>query len=87
MDAFIYAQKMMVTVSRPLHFSARNLDQINAFRAGKSYVDTRAAKNINGTEMKVHLDEDLFVQLFEYGSAEGKQGYWSYDHMILQLED
>jgi len=62
-------------------------DQINAFRAGKSYVDTRAAKNINGTEMKVHLDEDPFVQLFEYGSADKKQGYWSYDHMILQLED
>jgi hypothetical protein len=62
-------------------------DKINAFRDGKSYVDISAAKNINGTEKKSDLDEDPFVQFFEYGTADGKQGYWSYDHMILQLED
>eukprot|EP00957_Ditylum_brightwellii_P011742 886481-Ditylum_brightwellii.AAC.1 len=22
-----------------------------------------------------------------YGNADGKEGYWSYDHMILQVED
>eukprot|EP00957_Ditylum_brightwellii_P089841 6842116-Ditylum_brightwellii.AAC.1 len=30
---------------------------------------------------------DLFTCLFQYGNADGKEGYWSYNHIILQLED
>ena len=25
--------------------------------------------------------------LFEYGDSENKQGYWSYEHLVLKMED
>ena len=27
------------------------------------------------------------IQHFEYGNQESKEGYWTYEHMMLQLED
>eukprot|EP00957_Ditylum_brightwellii_P172113 13103624-Ditylum_brightwellii.AAC.1 len=54
---------------------------------GKQYFDTNAAKKVQMVSDKKPLEEDPFVRLFEYGNAEGKEGYWSYDHMVLQLED
>lgn len=33
------------------------------------------------------MEEDPFVRLFQYGNSEGKEGYWSYEHMVTQLED
>jgi len=39
------------------------------------------------SDIKQSLNSDPFIQLFEYGNAEGREGYWSYDHMILQVED
>eukprot|EP00957_Ditylum_brightwellii_P030126 2280213-Ditylum_brightwellii.AAC.1 len=35
---------------------------------------------------KPPLLEDLFIRLFEYGNAKGKEGYWNYDHMIIHVE-
>ena len=62
-------------------------NKINEFRRGKKYVDKRAANAVFGTDEKKELDEDPFIRYFVYGNADGKEGYWSYDHMILQLED
>ena len=36
---------------------------------------------------KKPLEEDPFIKLFEYGNSDGKEGYWTYDHMICQVED
>eukprot|EP00957_Ditylum_brightwellii_P187282 14263535-Ditylum_brightwellii.AAC.1 len=36
---------------------------------------------------KPPLLEDSFIRLFEYGNTEGKEGYWHYDHMIIQVDD
>ena len=41
--------------------------------------------DVNGTLKKKMLEESPFVQLFEYGA--NKEGYWTGNHMILQLED
>ena len=62
-------------------------NKINEFRRGKKYVDKMAANAVFGTDEKKELDKDPFIRYFVYGNADGKEGYWSYDHMILQLED
>jgi hypothetical protein len=62
-------------------------DEVNCYRKGKTYIDKDAAMVVYHTDMKRSLNSDPFIQLFEYGNAEGREGYWSYDHMILQLED
>eukprot|EP00957_Ditylum_brightwellii_P045007 3414166-Ditylum_brightwellii.AAC.1 len=38
-------------------------------------------------DTKHALKSDPFIQLFEYGNDEGWEGYWSYDLMILQVEN
>jgi hypothetical protein len=55
-------------------------DAVNIYRRGKKYKDVDAANNV-----KKKVDTDPFVCLFEYGNAEGKEGYWSYDNMVLQM--
>jgi hypothetical protein len=79
-------------VSRPFGFGFPLFDQellekVNKFREGKKYQDTLAALKVNKKEEKLPLATDPFIRLFEYGNAEGKEGYWSYDHMVLQQED
>jgi hypothetical protein len=38
-----------------------------------------------GTALKKDLKHSPFVVEFEYGA--NNEGYWSYEHMVLQLED
>ena len=51
------------------------------------YMDPDAAIKINGNSTKKNLlpDESPFCKLFDYGAQ--AEGYWTYDHMVLQMED
>eukprot|EP00957_Ditylum_brightwellii_P150903 11490521-Ditylum_brightwellii.AAC.1 len=50
-------------------------------------MDNNAARTVNHCEEKPPLVSDPFINFFEYGNADGKEGYWSYDHTVLQVED
>eukprot|EP00957_Ditylum_brightwellii_P105717 8061520-Ditylum_brightwellii.AAC.2 len=43
--------------------------------------------SVNHCEEKSPLESDLFIKTFEYGNADGRERYWTYDHMVLQVED
>ena len=60
---------------------------VNKYRKGKHYFDVKAAKRILSKTEKGDLEDDPFIRLFQYGNSDGKEGYWSYDHMVIQLED
>ena len=53
------------------------------------YVDRNAALEVHGLFKKKLLQNDdiyeCFVRPFEYGAR--REGYWSYKHLIIQLED
>ena len=49
------------------------------------YFDTIAAFDVLGITKKKDLTESPFVRLLEYGA--NKEGYWTGNHMIIQLED
>jgi hypothetical protein len=51
----------------------------------KDYEDKESAKKMNGTTVKPKLTSMPFSRLLEYGA--NHTGYWSYKHMVLQLED
>ncbi len=67
------------------------LERVNSARRGrdKFYQDTDAAKVVFGGnclfKKKFTIDDNPFVRSFEYGA--NKDGYWTYDHLIVQLED
>ena len=81
--------------SREFGFGFRNVTdgellKINSERRkGFQYVDLAAAKKVRGTLDKECFKHDdifkCFVRAFEYGIR--KDGYWSYEHLIIQLED
>ena len=79
--------------SREFGFGFRDLtdgeiDLINSHRRrGKKYLDEDAAKFVNGTPSKPELKkgDNPFVRSFKYGA--NREGYWTYDRLILQLED
>ena len=60
---------------------------VNTNRLGKSYADNEAAIEVNGTAAKKPLtkSESPFLLYFDYG--ENRDGYWNYNHMVLQFED
>ena len=58
---------------------------VNEIWRGRKYCDVNAAKNVRGTEEKQPLTNSPFVREFEYGA--NNEGYWSYEHMVLQMED
>jgi hypothetical protein len=77
-------------VSREFGFgfaiSLEDLEKVNKKREGKKYSDEDAAKKIRGNSSnKAPLTQSPFVVEFEYGA--NNQGYWDYDHMIIQFED
>jgi hypothetical protein len=79
-------------VSREFGFGMKltssQLDEINRERSkeeNKYYSDKDAAFVRNGSEIKPKLTSSPFVHQFEYGN--NLDGYWTYDCMILQLED
>jgi hypothetical protein len=61
------------------------LDDVNSKRNGEDYFDKDAATDVHGTTKKKNLQESPFVRMFEYGA--NKDGYWTGNHMIVQLED
>ena len=65
--------------------SNEDMALINNYRDGKTYPDDLAAQTINGTNKKQPLTKSPFVRTLEYGANAG--GYWTYDRMVLQLED
>jgi hypothetical protein len=76
-------------VSREFGFgmdlTEEQLQKVNQRRQGKKYSDEAAAKETRGKAEKQPLTSSPFVIEFEYGA--NNQGYWKYDHMILQFED
>jgi hypothetical protein len=67
------------------YLSPEDLEKVNRKREGTKYSDEDAAKKIRGNSSKAPLTESPFVVEFEYGA--NNQGYWDYDHMIIQFED
>ena len=61
------------------------LSKINKMRDGQTYADKDAAKKRYGPVTKQPLLKCPFVCELEYGNS--LEGYWSYEHMIIQLED
>ena len=61
------------------------LDIVNTLRENQKYSDEEAAYTIYGNAIKRKLTSTPFVEELEYG--QNKDGYWTYDRMILQLED
>jgi hypothetical protein len=59
--------------------------KINERRRNKKYGDEEAVIYLLGSSDKKDLVSSPFVRYLEYGK--GKDGYWSYNHMVLQLED
>jgi hypothetical protein len=76
-------------VSREFGFGIKltqeQLSLVNQARRGTKYSDESAAKETRGKADKLPLTSSPFVVEFEYGA--NNQGYWRYDHMILQFED
>ena len=60
---------------------------VNEHRRGKKYADKDAAEEVLGKAEKDDLESDPLVREFSYGNAEGKQGYWNYNHIVIQMED
>ena len=67
-----------------MDITVEQMVRINETRQGKEYFDTVAANKVNGTALKSALTTSPFICLFEFG---GRNGYWTGNHMILQMED
>ena len=63
------------------------LKEINEKRKHEKYKDLIAAAEAAGTRdgTKKPLERSPFVRTFEYGAD--SEGYWNYNHMVIQLED
>ena len=63
------------------------LNPVNAVQHGARYADKEAAMDVNGTFVKPQLPagKSPFLTFFDYG--ENKEGYWDYNHMVLQFEN
>jgi hypothetical protein len=78
---------MLIVISKygwGMEISDDQLKAINAWRNGNDYFDVIAATGVNGTTKKPPLTVSPFVILFEF---DGRNGYWTGNHMILQTED
>jgi hypothetical protein len=65
--------------------TADQLGRINAHRRGTDYDNKDAAIRVKGSQRKKDLAESPFTVEFEYG--QNNNGYWTYDHLIVQIED
>jgi len=68
-----------------LSISEAQMLEINTSRAGAEYADEEAAWYLNGNSRKTSLIDPPFIQYLNYGT--GKDGYWTYRHMVIQIED
>jgi hypothetical protein len=57
----------------------------NEERRGKRHADEDAATCRLGSPLKKDLEESPFIRMLEHGA--GKDGHWSCNHMVLQIED
>jgi hypothetical protein len=66
---------------------ADTIHSINETRQGARYADEEAAMEVYGSSLKPLLStsKSPFLTFFDYG--ENKDGYWDYNHMVLQFED
>ena len=73
----------------PIPNVVENIEIVNQHRrVNNTYTDADAAKLINnGSDKKepLSLEKNPFCLEFEYGAT--AEGYWTYDRMVLQLED
>ncbi len=67
--------------------SEDQLKEVNEKRKNQKYKDIKAAIESGGCKegFKKPLTSSPFIRTFEYG-ADG-EGYWNYNHMVMQLED
>ena len=65
--------------------SSTVMDAVNQRRNNKKYSDESSAVIKNGNSKKPKLTTSPFVRKMEYGNTH--EGYWTYECMILQLED
>jgi hypothetical protein len=68
-----------------LKVSHEDLQKVNEYRANKSYSDMLATMEKRGTATKQPSEPSPFIVEFKYGA--NAEGYWTYDHMVLQFED
>ena len=68
-----------------MEISKEVIDAVNLQRRGKKYSDTEAANARLGCSTKQDLTSTPFVRSLDYGA--NTNGYWSYDHMVVQFED
>ena len=61
------------------------MEAVNLLRKTKKYSDESAATMKNGSPKKPKLTTSPFVRKLEYGNQ--NEGYWTYECMVLQLED
>jgi hypothetical protein len=61
------------------------MQKVNKYRQGKNYSDGSAVMDKRGASAKLPLESSPFVFQFEYRI--NTEGYWTYDHMVLQFED
>jgi hypothetical protein len=73
------------TMSRGFTLSKEELAQVNEMRLGKSYEDAESVNAKCRSANKMPLTKSPFIREFKYGSK--GDGYWSYKHMVIQLED
>jgi hypothetical protein len=71
-----------------MSLSSDDLDKVNTARSKgvrRYYKDEKSAIAKLGTTKKTLLIESPFTCFFEYG--QNNEGYWTYESMVLQLED
>ena len=70
------------------YLSDADMKRINNFKAEKAYMEKDSNRLLwNGSALKKYVSREYnpFVFLFEYGNSDNKQGYWSYEHLVLQM--
>ena len=84
-------QGLMVSgfVSREYGFNwkldDKELKKINEYRTNQEYADRESAINKTGSALKSKLKTSPFQHDLEYGA--NNEGYWTYENMIIQVED
>jgi hypothetical protein len=61
------------------------LNVVNQARRGTKYKFEESAISRLGTAIKKDLPKSPFMKEFEYGAS--NEGYWCYEHMVLQFKD
>ena len=68
-----------------MNLTVQDLKQVNESRHGTKYKDEQAANDTKKNIFKLELTPTPFIREFEYRA--NSEGYWTYQHMLLQLKD